>query len=71
MNSKNSSFDVKTSDLQVVVVSTRSPLKEMVLGLVEVQGIVQDKNSMICDHYILLKGICEDSYGNITYLNLY
>lgn len=62
VNPNGTSFDVKTPDLQIVTVSMRKPLKEPITGLVEVQGIVQGRNAMICDYYMVFSKEIADTY---------
>ncbi|CAH1395552.1 unnamed protein product [Nezara viridula] len=52
VNPKGTTIDLKTADMQVVIVSMRKPLTEPVSGVIEVQGIVQGRNSMVCDYYM-------------------
>ncbi|XP_014285158.1 replication protein A 14 kDa subunit [Halyomorpha halys] len=62
VNPKGISFDLKTSDMQIVIVSMRKPLTEPISGLIEVQGIVQGRNSMVCDYYMAYPDTISESY---------
>lgn len=67
MNPQGTSFDVKTPDLQVVTINLRKPLKEPVTGVVEVHGIVQGRNSMVCDFYMVYPKELADTYGEMIF----
>uniref|UniRef100_A0A0P4VSM8 Putative replication factor a protein 3 n=1 Tax=Rhodnius neglectus TaxID=72488 RepID=A0A0P4VSM8_9HEMI len=66
-NPKGDSFEIKSTDNQVITISMRSPLTVPVAGLVEVHGIVKDRSTLICDYYMEFpKEIAETYEADLT-----
>ncbi|XP_023223347.1 replication protein A 14 kDa subunit-like [Centruroides sculpturatus] len=66
-DSNGMSFKLKASDNQIVVIQMKEPIQDSLEGLVEVQGTVTPRNSVLCDHYVEFPS---DSASNFD-MNLY
>ncbi|CAH1789274.1 unnamed protein product [Owenia fusiformis] len=62
-----SSFKLKTSDDQVIMIDVGQPIQDYIDGLVEVQGMVTETNSINCENYVIFSPEATSSFN----MNLY
>ncbi|KAK9507332.1 hypothetical protein O3M35_007211 [Rhynocoris fuscipes] len=64
---RGSMFDIITTDKHLVSITLRKPLSEPIAGLVEVHGIVKNKDSIICNYYMMFPPDIASTYGKFIY----
>ncbi|KAI0220829.1 hypothetical protein LSAT2_027702 [Lamellibrachia satsuma] len=60
-------FKLTASDGQDVTIRMTEPLQELIQGLVEVQGQINERNEVICQSYILFPGENTENFDMTLY----
>lgn len=59
------SFDIKSTDRQVITVSLRNAISEPLTGTVEVHGIVKGKNNVVCNYFMAIPSDIASTFGKL------
>lgn len=52
----------------MVLINLKEPLDDLITGLVEIQGVVQSKDRILCDYFINFPPEISETFGKINHV---